>query len=118
MNKLYVVTARSVVYAKTKEQAEQAIYARDPLDLFIVGEGDIAELTSLEDVPLGWAKEQCVLDAEVSASAEEADPWTIDSIEGILKRKNNPTVNENHKIAELMNKIALLEKRINVLEKP
>jgi hypothetical protein len=117
ISKLYVVTARSVVCAKTIEQAQLAVYARDPLDLFVVDEADIAELTCVEDIPKGWFKEQCVLDAEVSASAEEADPWTTDSIEGILKRRNDPVLAENHRIAELTKKIALLEERIKALEK-
>jgi hypothetical protein len=108
--KLYTVTAKSVVYAHTEDQAREAIYKKDPLDLFLVS--DISAITRIEDIPAEWESVQCALDADRLDADKEAggDPWTLDSIEGILKRKNN-----NEDTSALLERIGRLETLVSKL---
>jgi hypothetical protein len=108
--KLYTATATSIVYAATEEHAKQALYDRDHLGLFMIDE--IRELTCEEDIPKSWFKEQCVLDAD--SPADRVDPWTTNSIEGILAKSKSCA---NTETAALLDRIARLEKKINELEK-
>ena len=108
--RLYTVTAKSVVYASSEDQAREAIYNKDPLDLFLVS--DISVIDSLEDIPAEWESVQCALDADKPHSKiDGSDPWTLDSIEGILKRKSS-NVEET---SALLERIARLETLVSKL---
>jgi hypothetical protein len=116
MKKLYVVTAKTLVWADDDTQVINALSTIDTNDMWVVQPNDIVEVEGEADIPSNWDIDTCPVDSD---RCNKSDFWATYSTRQILENmayeKFPPKGSAEDKVAALELRVAELTAQVNNL---
>lgn len=116
MKKLYVVTAKTVVWADNDTQVIRAMSAIDTNDMWLVQPNDIIEVEGESDIPSNWDIDTCPVDSDRCMDVDFWAPYsTSQIIEKMASEKFPPKGSAEDKIQTLEKRVEELSQQVNNL---
>jgi len=123
MKKLYVLRAKTLVWAHSEQLALNAMTTIDRNDMWLVDNtAGIKEIKKDDDVPEGWDWDTCPVDSD---RALHVDFWALNSVRQIMSKQNQaeassivqglPTSNLQDRLKNIEQSIEELNATVNKL---